>query len=252
MTERICRICGTVFTPPQSSEERGFYCGQRCYGLSRRTRVERTCQQCGATFWKKPVDIARGGGLYCTPVCYRASKVPVPLVDRVWPKVNKDGPVPAQGAEYGNCWLWTGARNSMGYGHIGRDGRTPLVSHVVWGFATGEEPQRGDILGHVCDTPLCVRNDSEGEYTVRGRTYQRRGHLFLATHQANAQDKIEKRRHGNAKVTDEMAQAIYDRYHRGGVTQMTLAAEYGLSQTRVSQIIRGESPHRRHASSSRA
>jgi len=46
--------------------------------------------------------------------------------------------------------------------------------------------------------------------------------------------------HFNAKLTDEQAAAIRQRY-AGGVRQVVLAAEYGVSQAVVSEIVRGKS-----------
>lgn len=245
--ERACRACGATFRPRVSSEARGFYCGQECYGASKRTRVERTCLHCGATFLKKPVDVARGSGIYCSPACYGASKMTVPLADRVLARISKDGP---PHPEYGACWLWTGGTNSAGYGHIGHQGKTPLVHRIMWSLASGDTLARGDVIGHVCDTPRCVRNDPEGTYTVRGATYRRFGHLFLGTLSANSQDAAQKDRipggRGTGRINDEQAREIFDRYHAGGVLQRELAEEYGISQVSVLKVVHGLTHRRIH------
>ena len=31
-----------------------------------------------------------------------------------WQRINRDGPVPAQRPELGQCWLWTGGGNGQG------------------------------------------------------------------------------------------------------------------------------------------
>lgn len=237
MQERTCRVCRSVFTPRLGAETRGFHCSMACYRASRRNRVPCACEVCGAITQQKPSTVARGGGKFCGPVCYRASKLAVPFTDRIWPRVNKDGPIPEQRPEYGPCWLWTGAANSVGYGHIGRGDKTPLVSHIVWGFATGREPARGEILGHVCDTPLCVRNDTVGEYVVRGVAYARRGHLFLCTDAANTEDAREKQRR-IGKLADGQVREIRAR-RAAGERQVDLSREYGVTQPMISRIIRG-------------
>lgn len=242
MVQRVCRVCGSVFASRSRSKTRGFYCGQECYGRSKRTQVARTCQQCEASFWKKPVDVARGSGIYCSHACYVAAKVSVPIFDRILERLDRNGPIHP---EYGKCWLWTGGANSAGYGHIGHDGKTPLVHRVMWSLASGQELARTEIIGHICDTPRCVRNDEEGTYTVRGRTYRRFGHLFLGTTQANGQDSAEKGRNPRTKVTEQVAQEIITRY-QSGVKQMALAREYTLGQSTISRILRD--PHHRRES----
>lgn len=47
--------------------------------------------------------------------------------------------------------------------------------------------------------------------------------------------------HANAKLTDEQAAEIRERYAASDITQTVLAAEYGISPAAVSNIIRGES-----------
>ena len=43
----------------------------------------------------------------------------MPLEDRFWAKVDKNGPVPAHRPELGPCWIWTAARFKRGYGKFG-------------------------------------------------------------------------------------------------------------------------------------
>jgi hypothetical protein len=46
-------------------------------------------------------------------------------------------------------------------------------------------------------------------------------------------------RHANAKLTNEQAETIRERY-REGELQIPLAKEYGVSQRAISLIVRGE------------
>lgn len=111
---------------------------------------------------------------------------PAPLEPRYWSKVNKTA----------QHWLWAGKRINKGYGVLVVAGRNVLVHRLAWEFAEGASIPDGMIIGHVCDTPLCVRNDEPGVYEVGGITYPRRGHLFLATYSANTVDMMTKKRYG--------------------------------------------------------
>ena len=70
------------------------------------------------------------------------------LADRFWPRVEK-GP---------NCWEWTGARGSSGYGQISSGGPRPsaLYAHrVSYELAVGPIPE-GMQIDHTCHNSACV------------------------------------------------------------------------------------------------
>lgn len=54
------------------------------------------------------------------------------------------------------CWLWTGATNERGYGHIVRAGRFVQAHRAAYELAGGEIPE-GLVLDHLCREPRCVR-----------------------------------------------------------------------------------------------
>lgn len=78
---------------------------------------------------------------------------------------------------------------------------------------------------HKCDTPACINVD----------------HLFLGTREANVRDMVSKGRqarrdrHSQAKITTEIATAIRE----SDLTQNLLAAQYGLNQSTISNIVTG-------------
>lgn len=54
----------------------------------------------------------------------------------------------------GACLIWTGAKNSMGYGQLGVQGKTMYAHRYSWMKANGPIPNGAEI-DHVCHTPLC-------------------------------------------------------------------------------------------------
>lgn len=76
---------------------------------------------------------------------------------RFWAKVNKVGPMPAQGVAPGCCWMWRGAKTPGGYGQFRPDYRGPsVVSHrYAYELLVGPIPD-GLQLDHLCRTRACV------------------------------------------------------------------------------------------------
>ena len=146
-----------------------------------------------------------------------------PLTERFWEKVDRRGP--------DECWPWT-ASTSRGYGQIGSC-RTMLKAHrVSYELHNDPVPDGLDVL-HSCDNPPCCNPT----------------HLFLGTHQDNMDDKVEKRRqsrgetNGQAKLTEDQVDALRREYIKGSRTrgQHALARKYGVHQTHIRRIVRGES-----------
>ena len=148
-----------------------------------------------------------------------------------WAKVNK-------GAD-DECWGWSGAINSTGYGNVVWHGRC-YTAHRVAAWLSGlvESPSRpahsrdkGHVL-HRCDNRRCCNPN----------------HFFLGNFADNMKDAYAKKRktqprgqaHSNAKLTDEQATQIRQRY-TSGEYQVPLSKEYGVSQRVISLIVRGES-----------
>jgi hypothetical protein len=103
---------------------------------------------------------------------------------RFWKHVDKSGA----------CWLWTGARNSRGYGTFGLSGRPHVKNVLAHRFAyellVGPIPD-GAVLHHTCGNQLCVNPDHLravspkecsylGTATNATKTNCMRGHPFSA------------------------------------------------------------------------
>lgn len=123
------------------------------------------------------------------------------------------------------CLMWTGAKNSLGYGVVERGGINRYVHRLI------VSAPKGAVVRHTCDTPGCINPD----------------HLLLGTQADNVADAVRRGRvaRGNklpqSKLSQEIAAAIRREYATGAVSQAHLGQKYGVHQVRISQIVRGES-----------
>ena len=169
--------------------------------MTQRRQVACICQQCQREFFKRPSEIKKGEGKYCTPRCYHESKA-TPKAERFWNKVNRRGP--------DDCWEWTAASKSgkWRYGILGQPerGSAPELAHrVSWELHHGPIPDGMNVL-HRCDNPPCVNPN----------------HLFLGTLKDNTHDMLKKRRHVEKLLPAQIAEII-QRYRAGNVSQQQLA-----------------------------
>jgi hypothetical protein len=65
--------------------------------------------------------------------------------DRFWSKVDKTD----------SCWLWRGAVQSRGYGHLQIYGNSVLAHRHSWALVNGAIP-RGAVIDHRCRVRQCV------------------------------------------------------------------------------------------------
>ena len=123
------------------------------------------------------------------------------------------------------CWLWTGTLAGRDQRpRLCFDGKQGYAHRASWLLHRGPIPDGLQVL-HRCDTPLCVNPN----------------HLFLGTQLDNVRDAKAKGRHRPpprppGKLTQREVWEI--RQLHGHVLQRVLAAMYGVSQTRIEQILR--------------
>lgn len=131
------------------------------------------------------------------------------------------------------CWLWTGAK-ANGYGVInsgGRFGRLIKAHRLSYEMHVRRLAET-EILCHHCDIPFCVNPD----------------HLFPGTQSDNMWDASAKgllagsgsppgSAHHQAKLHERDVLAIRAIYAAGGSSLNRLAAQYGVSQRAIWQII---------------
>jgi hypothetical protein len=88
-------------------------------------------------------------------------------MDSFWNKVNKTD----------KCWIWTGSKNSGGYGYTVFNGKKWGAHRLSYKLSYGDFNTSLDVCHH-CDNPACVRPD----------------HLWIGTRKENMQDCVKKGR----------------------------------------------------------
>ena len=124
------------------------------------------------------------------------------------------------------CWEWQSYKDPNGYGRL-NIGNVPKLAHrLSYEIEHNVTLSPSDHVCHSCDNPRCVRPS----------------HLFLGDHAANTADKMAKGRHvygtskgeahGCAKLDERQVREIRSSREKG----VTLAAQYGVSTTQISDI----------------
>jgi hypothetical protein len=139
----------------------------------------------------------------------------------------------------GSCWTWTAAKNSAGYGFIDIAGRQRLAHRVSYELLVGQIPDELCVL-HDCDNPGCInpthltagtQSKNMRDKIIRGRANTSRGD----SHWMRSKDA----RYPRAKLDRQKVSLIRAAYAAGEV-QTAIAARFGIRQSTVSSIVRGE------------
>lgn len=188
-----------------------------------------SCKVCGAEY----ISQRRVTQQYCSITC-RGKGQSSSLVDRFWPKVNKDGPIPPHRPELGPCWIFTGYCDRDGYGKIGAGDGTQkalYANRVAYEIQVGPIPDGFQALHH-CDNPPCCRDT----------------HLFLGTNMDNILDRMAKGRSNggrnpwrgsqNSQSKLMESQVLFIRQQcADGATQTSLAQQFSVSRGLIHNII---------------
>lgn len=138
---------------------------------------------------------------------------------RFWSKVDKSG----------DCWVWTAARNSLGYGWFRTSGR-PHLAHRVAIVISGICPLPGMFVCHTCDNPCCV-NPS---------------HLFVGTPADNVADRQNKcrswlpkgERNPKSKLSQDGLENIF-KLKADGLSTREISSLTQISKAQVYKILNG-------------
>jgi len=126
------------------------------------------------------------------------------------------------------CLEWQRALSNSGYGQFWYQGKDVRTHRLAFELHHGRPITEGMILLHSCDNPKCCKPD----------------HLREGTMQENMDDRNSKNRqakgetNGSSKLTETQVLEIREKYQTlEDCTQAALANEFGVSQSRISDII---------------
>lgn len=81
------------------------------------------------------------------------------IAERFWAKVNKNGPMPPERPDLGNCWIWTAAvsgGSNGGYGQFWLNGKQVPAHRFAYQQQVGPIPD-GHQPDHLCRVRNCMR-----------------------------------------------------------------------------------------------
>jgi hypothetical protein len=178
------------------------------------------------------------------------------FIERLWSRIDKQGPIPPHCPNLGPCWTWARGRTGAGYGETW-DGRAVLLVHrVVYELTFGQIPDGLFVLHH-CDNPPCcnpshlfagTHSDNMRDMMAKGRGIRpeqrargdRNGHrLHPERYSAPPPNPMPGTRHPKSKLTDGQVREIRSLYASGTIRQSALGIRFGVSQVKISQIVRG-------------
>lgn len=123
------------------------------------------------------------------------------------------------------CWPWTGTLNREGRGRFTVNGETTYAYR--WSYVLERGPvTHTDVVRHLCGNPACCRPN----------------HLEVGGQHENNLDTVEHGRHRSAKLDARRARQIRERWAAPDrPSGATLAREFGVSASAVSEIVTGKS-----------
>lgn len=137
--------------------------------------------------------------------------------ERFWSKLRRPSLSAGEHSATSECWLWGLDPNRSGFGRIVIDGREVRVHRYAWELKNGPIPSGAHVLRR-CGNARCVRPE----------------HLFLG--RASVGHAIGEAAH-NAKLTEAEVKKI--RLAAGeGVSMSALAAQFGVSKSNISRIVK--------------
>lgn len=153
----------------------------------------------------------------------------MPIEQRFWEKVDKQGPVPEHMPDAGPCWIWTAAKNENGYGVMNRgDNRLIKAHRMSMRIDLGRTLAPSEKVRHACDNPPCVNP----------------AHLSVGSQLENIHDAVSRGRHkhgdiGAEKLSSQDVEQIRIE-SSAGRSNTDIAERFGVTQPMVSMIVNGK------------
>jgi len=140
--------------------------------------------------------------------------------ERFWLKVNKTSEE--------DCWNWTGALQSKGYGILRVDDKRISAHRFSWILSNGNIPNKLLVL-HKCDNKRCINPN----------------HLYIGTQIDNMRDRairnpVPSESFGSGKTKLSHSDILSIRSIKGK-SQQIIASMFNISQKTVSNILRNNS-----------
>lgn len=155
------------------------------------------------------------------------------LSERLWQHIDV--------RDWDECWEWQARRTDFGYGQFKLyppdvlKTKTVQAHRVAWEMFWGKPLQNFGL--HRCNNPPCCNplHVYDGTSSQNALDAVAAGTSYFLRKDRN---KALGERMGLAKLTDDKVREIRTRYAAGGVSQQALALEYGVNQTKISDVVR--------------
>lgn len=120
----------------------------------------------------------------------------------------------------GECWIWTGATDGGGYGHM-RYGGKVVSTHRLAYLSVHGSIARGKVIRHRCDVSDCCNPD----------------HLVVGDHEDNIQDMVDRGRFNARRVLADEERTQVAEMRRAGATKRAIAQALEVNWYAVSRAI---------------
>lgn len=134
------------------------------------------------------------------------------------------------------CWLWKGTVGEHGYGTFWLGGKYHRAHRVAYLICNGEWPEPCCL--HSCDTPLCVNF----RHLSAGTVAENNADMLAKDRQARGPRPYVAKgeRHHHARLTWALVREARFRFDVGGETITSLARDYSVNRSTLSQAIHGQ------------
>lgn len=152
-----------------------------------------------------------------------------------WDRVDVRGP--------DECWPWTGALQTAGYGALSVDGKQVTAHRFAWFLTNGEIPP-GKLIRHSCDNPPCcnpwhlspgTRAQNSQDMVKRGRSATGLRHNSVTMPEAMLRGS----KRSNSKLTETLVEFVLH-WLRRGYPQSQIGEVFEVSQGVVNKINVGQ------------